>query len=171
MWRGMNVTGVDGFVTTEPSVIMMIRTADCVPLVLYDPAHHAMALLHAGWRGTVKGMATTGLAGLVKEYQTDPRQVLVWLGPAARVCHLTFPEIPSEFEHELWQPYLKINFQSVAVDLIAYIKATLHQAGVKKSSMVDSHLCTVELPELFSHRRSQADGSPAGRLAVVAKLK
>ncbi len=48
---------VDGLVTDEPNLPLLIYAADCVPLYFYDPIHHAIGLSHAGWRGTVNGMA------------------------------------------------------------------------------------------------------------------
>ena len=47
MWKGMNVTGVDGFVTDQDSIALMLRVADCAALVYYDPTHTAIGVFHA----------------------------------------------------------------------------------------------------------------------------
>jgi copper oxidase (laccase) domain-containing protein len=54
MWRGMAVTGVDGFISNQIEIAMMLRVADCLPVALYDPVNHRAGLLHVGWRGAAK---------------------------------------------------------------------------------------------------------------------
>ncbi|HIC93334.1 MAG TPA: laccase domain-containing protein, partial [Anaerolineae bacterium] len=55
--RGRAVPGTDALVTGAPGVALMLRFADCVPIALYDPVRRVIGLVHAGWRGTVEGIA------------------------------------------------------------------------------------------------------------------
>ena len=106
MWRGMNVTGVDGFITNQTDSHLMIRVADCIPIIIYDPPHHAVGIFHAGFHGVVKGIHLTALNRMVEAYQTNPHDVLVWLGPSLRSCHYLIDQEPDQIKDPPWQDYL-----------------------------------------------------------------
>lgn len=172
MWRGHNVTGVDGFITNQTDSYLMIRVADCVPIVIYDPDHHAVALIHAGWRGTVKHIHTKSIEMLVKAYGSNPSHLLVWFGPSARDCCFISVEKPDQANDAEWQPYMQHKGSNGwAVNLIGYQMDTFKKVGVLKKNMVVAPECTVEDPSLFSHQRAQTTSEPNGRFAVVVHLK
>ena len=76
----------DGLMTDEKGLALLVFTADCVPLLLYDPVSGAVAALHAGWRGTVDGMAEEGVRAMVKAYGCDPKNLLAAIGPSIGPC-------------------------------------------------------------------------------------
>src|SRR5215831_8708761 len=71
----------DALVTREPGTVLAILAADCVPIVLYDPAAHVLACVHAGWRGTVARTARAALAAM-GSLGTRPEDVVAGIGPA-----------------------------------------------------------------------------------------
>jgi YfiH family protein len=170
MWRGQLITGVDGFVTNQTDVCLMIRVADCVPLVIYDPDHHAVGLIHAGWRGTTKNIHIKGLERMVKEYQTDPKQCLVWFGPSARANSFYSPESPIQLDDPVWKPYINAKASRWYIDIIGYQIETLKTAGILKKNMTIDPKDTVNDLSLFSHLRTKDTSTPEGRFAVIAKL-
>lgn len=72
----------DALITDAVGLPLFLVFADCVPLVLYDPVHHALGACHAGWRGTINGMAAATLWAMQAAYSTDPAQVRVGIGPS-----------------------------------------------------------------------------------------
>ncbi len=72
----------DAFITNTPEVVCGIRTADCLPILAYDPDHHAVAAIHAGWRGLVAGIIPHTIAAMGARYRTRPSQLRVAIGPA-----------------------------------------------------------------------------------------
>src|SRR5262249_11508861 len=74
--------GADALVTASPGVVLAILTADCVPIVLHDPVAGVLACVHAGWRGTVAGVAAAAVAAM-RGLGTRPSDVLAGIGPAA----------------------------------------------------------------------------------------
>jgi len=74
--------GTDGLITSENGLPLGLVFADCVPVVFYDPEHHVLGACHAGWRGTVNGMAVATLWAMQASYDTKPDQVLVGIGPS-----------------------------------------------------------------------------------------
>ena len=71
----------DALITDTVDLPLMLVFADCTPLVLYDPIHHAVGVCHAGWRGTVNGVATATLWAMQAAYGADPADVRVGIGP------------------------------------------------------------------------------------------
>ena len=71
----------DALVTAAPGTVLAILVADCVPIILYDPAAHVLACVHAGWRGTVARTAEAALAAM-RSLGTRPRDVIAGIGPA-----------------------------------------------------------------------------------------
>lgn len=74
--------GVDALVTDIPEVCVAVSTADCVPLLLYAPDRKVVAAAHAGWRGTVLGIATKTVRFMVERYDCDPREIVAGIGPS-----------------------------------------------------------------------------------------
>jgi YfiH family protein len=78
---GDAVGPADALVTAAPGTVLAILVADCVPIILYDPAAHVLACVHAGWRGTVARTAEAALAAMCS-LGTRPRDVIAGIGPS-----------------------------------------------------------------------------------------
>lgn len=79
---GETLDGCDALITDAEGLPLSVVFADCVPVLLYDPAHHALGVCHAGWRGTVNGAAAATLWAMQAAYSSDPAQILACIGPS-----------------------------------------------------------------------------------------
>lgn len=79
--------GVDALITDQPNYCLCISTADCIPIVIYDPQHHAVACVHAGWRGTLRRIAELAIEKMTATYDTDPAQCRAVIGPGISLEH------------------------------------------------------------------------------------
>lgn len=170
MWKGMNVTGVDGFVTDQDSIALMVRLADCAALVYYDPIHTAIGVFHAGWRGVTQGIQLEGLRQMVKHYETDPKELLVWISPCAQKERYAFEEEPAQANDPAWKEFITKSKGKWHIDLPGYVMANLNAEGVLKKNMTTSGICTIESPDYFSHTESKANNTDEGRCAVIVKI-
>src|SRR4030066_989183 len=84
---GKIIAGADGLVTNKPGVNLMIRVADCLPILVYDPKNQVVGAVHAGWRGTVGGGAKNLIKKFVNYFKSDPGKLLVGFGPCIEFCH------------------------------------------------------------------------------------
>ena len=84
--RGHIWPGYDTLVTDEPGVPLLLRYADCTPVLIYDPAHHALAVVHSGWRGTVQGATGAAVAALASEFGSRPADMIAAIGPSIGPC-------------------------------------------------------------------------------------
>ena len=73
--------GVDALITDVPGVAISVRTADCIPVLLYDPVHRAVAAVHDGWRGTVLRLSQKVIAEMHCRYGTNPADLKAVIGP------------------------------------------------------------------------------------------
>jgi len=171
MWRGTNITGVDGLLTDQKDIAFMLRVADCIPLVLFDPIKHATALIHVGWKGAVLGIHTDAVAKMISDYHSQAKDMIAWLGPSAQACCYLSPEEPEQIHNKAFKPYIKKKTSGWQVDLPAFVTDSLKQVGVLRKNTLSDPNCTIETDWLFSHQRSQKKQQPEGRFAVLVKLK
>jgi YfiH family protein len=144
----------DGHATAHTGLGMMVLTADCLPVAV--GSRHAVAMLHAGWRGLAAGVLEEGVLALEELGGRDPLTAVI--GPGAGVCcYEVGPEVHAEFNdaHRVGEN----------IDLHAIARDRLLAAGV--GEVRDLGLCTICDERWFSHRR---EGPRAGRQAGVAWL-
>ncbi|OGX06516.1 MAG: hypothetical protein A2Z88_04495 [Omnitrophica WOR_2 bacterium GWA2_47_8] len=154
----------DAVITNTPDVVISVRTADCVPIFLYDSEHHAVGLVHAGWQGTQKTIVVQTIRMMNSLWATQTTELKAAFGPAIRKCCYQVGEefrryFPRETEKRPTGFYL---------DLVKANHSQLLSLRVKKENIFDSQTCTHCSPHLFSYRREK---DQAGRLISVMMLK
>lgn len=162
--RGV-VDDVDALVTDRPRLPLFGTFADCRPLIIYDVARHALALCHAGWRGTASGMAAAGVASLAAMYGSRPGDLVAGIGPGiCGDCYEVGPEVAARFPADCVSPGRSGRLQ---LDLVAVNRHQLVGAGVRSEAIFVHPACTMESPLLPSHRQ-RPDGT---RFATLAALR
>lgn len=150
----------DYLMTTMPGVGLAVATADCLPVILYDGVHHAIALIHAGWRGSMAGITRKALEHMQKLFNTEPSALRVFFGPAARDCCY---EVSQDFAGGLPRG------ERYYFDLVEHERRLLQTMGVLKEHITDTYArCTICSHEFCSYRR---DKECAGRQMTVVCLK
>lgn len=144
-----------------------LMTADCLPLVYYDHINHAAAVVHAGWQGSVRGVATIALARMADEYGTHPADVQVFFGPSAQRCCYAVSDnfatnlMPSGFVEQV----LQRREGQLYFDLPQFNRLQLDAAGVRPDAISTAYnLCTICDHRFFSHRREK---ERAGRQVTI----
>ncbi|MBX3023283.1 peptidoglycan editing factor PgeF [bacterium] len=162
----------DGLLTTAPGIGLAVLTADCVPLLAMAPRHGAVMALHAGWRGSLAGIAAAGLRRAASELGIPAADWQVALGPSiGGCCYRVEAAIGDQFVDrwgampDAWQPAGGHG----QLDLRQVNRLILVAEGVPSEAIVDVGPCTsCASDEFFSHRRS---GGRAGRqLSVIGRL-
>ncbi len=162
----------DGYVTDEPGVALCAFTADCCPVLLYDPQKHAVAAVHAGWRGTAGGIAAEAVRMLRAEFGTDPRNVRAAIGPCiGPCCFETDGDVPEAMRASLGtkaEPAIRAAGEKFFVDIKAINRTWLLESGLLPAQIDVSDDCTACQTERFwSHRRV---GDLRGSMAAVICL-
>jgi polyphenol oxidase len=153
----------DGIVTARSGVVLMVRAADCVPVLLADADAGVIGAAHCGRPGLVAGVVP---ATVSRMRDLGARTITAWIGP--HVCGACY-EVPEHMRAEVGAAdpasVATTSWGTPSLDLGAGVRAQLAVAGV---SVHDVSRCTVESADLFSYRR---DGHGAGRLAGLIRLR
>ena len=162
----------DAILTDRPEVTLYMRFADCVPVLLVDPEHNAVGLVHAGWQGTVKKIAGAAVAAMQERYHTQPRNLRAVIGPSIGPHHYPVgPEVVAQVEQAfgVQAPMLLtgVNGQSgVQFDLWSANRLVLEHAGVEQIEV--SQICTAcHLDDWYSHRGEHGRTGRFGALIAV----
>lgn len=138
----------DGHLTRVPGLLLTVTLADCTPVFMADPAHRAVALLHAGWRGTAAGVLEEGVAAMQRAFASEPGDLLVHLGPA--ICGECYEVGPEVFEALGEAPPSR----PAPVDLRGVIRRRALATGIHAGRVSVSGECTLcGDGRYFSHRR------------------
>ena len=163
----------DGLVTDIPGVTLAVYSADCLPILLYDPVRRVVGAVHAGWRGTALGIAAKAVERMVDCYGCDRLDILAAVGPGiSKCCFETHEDVPNAMTSALSTAvlrHIKIKENGkFAVDLKAINAMRLEQAGLDPDHIAVSTLCTACHPEMFwSHRKL---GTSRGSMAAAIQL-
>ena len=95
----------DAIITDKPGISLLMRFADCVPILLYDPKHLAVGIVHAGWKGTVKGVARNAVRSMQESFRSKPEEILAGIGPSIGPDHYeigtnVIEEVKKSFGHQ-----------------------------------------------------------------------
>lgn len=148
---------VDGHVTSRAGFLLSVSVADCVPVFLVSPEARRVAMLHAGWRGTARGMVPTGIQRLA---EGRPEELVVHLGPA--ICGRCY-EVGPEVHEALGLPRPGSN---TPVDVRSVQAAQAVGQGVPPDQVTVSEHCTRCGSGFFSHR-----GGSRGRQMGVLGIR
>ncbi len=148
----------DGLCTAERGVALVTFHADCFPVLLYDPERPAIAIAHAGWRGTLKGIIREAVRVLRQEFASRPQRLHAAIGPGiCGACYQVGEDVARLFHGAGWARALRSRKGRLGsqLDLPAVLEQQLLLAGLDPQRIArDAALCTYEHPELlFSHRR------------------
>lgn len=160
----------DGMVTDQPGLPLVLRFADCTPIVLYDPVHHVAGIAHAGWRGTVSGAGVSALHAMQAAFGSRPQDVQAGIGPSIGPERY---QIGDEVVAAVCESFgttdgliHRASDGSALFDLWAANRMALERAGVEQIEVAG--LCTAtRTDEFFSHR---AEAGRTGRFGVVIAL-
>lgn len=141
----------DGLITAVPGVSLMVFTADCTPVLLWDAVTGAVGAFHAGWRGTVGNIAGKGVAAMNKAFDSKPEDIRAAIGPnIGQCCFETDADVPNallEAYGEEILPFIERKGEKFFPDLKKINAFALQKAGVK--SIDPSESCTHCAPEVF----------------------
>ena len=167
-------TDVDGLITNESGIVLATFYADCVPLFIVDTAHKAVGLSHSGWKGTVGKMGACTLKAMKEAYGTDPKDVVVAIGPSiCQECYEISEDVAEEFikvfdSHILSKILVQKKEGKYQLDLWEANYQIFIEAGVDTDHISMTDICTCCNPEyLFSHRASQGKRGNLGAFVSI----
>ena len=161
----------DAILTDNPEVTLFMRFADCVPIFLFDPKMMVVGLVHAGWRGTVKKIASAAINSMIMNYGSNRENILAGIGPSISAAHYHIGQDVEEMVSVAFatdaDKLLCEDNGKVTFNLWEANRILLKQAGLGKIEV--SGLCTASNPDdWFSYR---GESHHTGRFGALIGLK
>ncbi len=161
----------DFLLTNVKRIGLGVMTADCLPIIFYDTVNHAVAIVHAGWKGSVQKIAVKTIKCMQQEFNTHINNIRVFFGPSAKVCCYkvddNFLQYVNEFNFV--DDVIHKHNGDLFFDLPGFNRLQLEDIGItKKAFEFEYNICTICDHRFFSYRRQ---GEQAGRQMTVVCLR
>jgi len=161
----------DAIITNTQGVTLFMRFADCVPIFLYDPVHHVIGIVHAGWIGTVQRLAGISVKVMGDKFNSLPEDIQAVVGPSIGPDHYQIgadveKKVKDSFGSDSEDLFLR-NDRKIFLDLWKANYYGLSAVGVKKIDVLG--ICTAcHLDDWYSHRGEHGN---TGRFGTLIALK
>ena len=169
--RHTALEGIDALITNVPGVCIGVSTADCIPIIIYDPEHHAAAVVHSGWRGTVANIAGVAVESLRMAYHSRPEALRAVIGPGISLDSFEVgDEVYDQFA-EAGYPMERIARREAKwhIDLWSCCRLQLEASGVLSGNIQVAGICTyANSDDYFSARKLTID---SGRILMGIILR
>ena len=163
----------DALVTNIPGICIFVRTADCVPVLLYDTVQKAAATIHSGWKSTIQEISKHTIEIMQKEFGTNPKDIVAGIGPSiGPEVYEVGPEVIELFEKQFGTNHIIKPIKNSDKGLLNLWEANrqiLMTCGVPENHIEVAEICTYSNSELFYSARR--DGVKTGRLATGIMIK
>ena len=171
--------GYDAFITNLPGVAIGVRTADCVPVLLFDPINRVVAAIHSGWKGTVQKIAAKTIEVMETQFLTRPDEILAVIGPSIGPDSFQVGEnVAMQFKDAGFPMSAVWTFQGPGdgspmsgghhIDLWKANQWILQESGLRAENIHIAEIDTYTDPAFFSARR---EGIACGRNINAIKMK
>lgn len=147
------IHGIDGLLSNKKDISLSLRFADCTPIFLYDKQKNIIGNIHSGWRGTAQKIGQKAVQKMIKDYNSNPEDIIACIGPCIQMCHFKVDEDVKKIFEETFS-YMNISDSIIKKGKIEdkkqkyYIDTTLinikllEEAGLEKENIIDSGICT-----------------------------
>lgn len=156
----------DALITTQKNLGLVISSADCPAIFIYDPVQEIIAAVHSGWRGTEKKILKKTIKQLKENYLSDPSNLVCYIGPSiSQKNYEVGEEVASKFD----KSFVRVSKNKFYLDLTGANLQMLIDSGVNKNNIQTSRLCTFEYENLLHSYRKY--GLESGRALGVIAMK
>lgn len=159
----------DALITEIEGLMIAVKTADCVPVLLYDHKRKIIAAIHAGWRGTIQGITSHTIKKMISELNSDPKNIFAGIGPSiSPSVYQVGKEVWEQFNTSFYEPDGE-DRQKRFLNLWKANVTQLIENGIPEENIELAELCTFSNPTLFYSARR--DGIKTGRMATGIMLR
>jgi YfiH family protein len=159
----------DALITNVKGLAIMVKTADCVPILLFDSKKLIIAAVHAGWRGTTGGIVSKTVEKMKEDFNCNPEDIFAGIGPSiSPEVYEVGPDVWEQFSPEFYQLIDKKEDKRL-LNLWKANMGQLIESGIPRKNIELAEICTLSNPSLFFSARR--DGAKTGRMATGIMIK
>jgi YfiH family protein len=161
------VGDTDALITNESGIFVCVQTADCVPILLFDPKQKVVAAIHAGWRGTVSKIAAKTIRLMTEKFGCQASDIHAGIGPSIHIhAYEVGPEVVESVQQNFSNSSALLKPSLIEgkayLDLWEANKTVLIESGIPEENIEVMGLCSFEHSDLFYSARR--DGIDTGRM-------
>jgi len=149
----------DALITNKPNKPIIIKVADCVPILVYDKENKVISLVHSGWKGTLKNITKKTIEPMLSKYNSKKENIYVYIYPSIRQCHFEVEEdVYSLFKDTITNidKYTNKLENKYYIDMQSIIKDKLIEIGI--TNIIDTNICTYCNHDIYhSYRYNHTD--------------
>jgi len=164
--RPVSVPDTDALVTKTPGVFLNVKTADCVPILLFEPKQNVVAAVHAGWKGIANRVIENTIETMTARFHCEAAKMLIAIGPSIRSCCY---EVQSDVANQFSDLEVLRRDGRLFLDAAKAVHTRLENAGILPKNVDDCGFCTMCDPERFYSYRH--DGIQSGRMMAVIGMR
>lgn len=169
----------DAYVTNCRNIATLITTADCNPIIIYDPKKNVLSNVHSGWKGTLKKVYLNAIDVMIDRFNSNVEDLIFCIGPSIKKCCFTSKEkefkekFTSTWDEEEKYIYYEEGSDIFHIDLAYVIKEDIIKRGIKKENIAICDICTMcNNNDFYSYRMAiQRNFNDYGTFATIAYLK
>jgi YfiH family protein len=163
--------GFDAFITDKKDLFLSIFTADCYPVLIFDPRHQASGAVHAGWKGSAGRIVMKTISAMQKNFNSIPSECFAWIGTGiSSAAYEVGPEVADAFSSEFLSsasPSGESDKRMLDLRLVNYRQLLV--SGIPSSNIEQSQFCSsVDSGMFFSYRR---DNGTTGRMVSMIGVR
>lgn len=149
----------DALITNQKNTPIIIKIADCIPILIYDKENKVISLVHSGWKGTLKNITIKTIEIMISKYNSKKENIYVYIYPSIRQCHFEIQEdVYSLFKDTInnIDKYTNKLENKYYIDMQSIIKDKLIEIGI--TNIIDTNICTYCNHDIYySYRYNHTD--------------
>lgn len=158
--KGKEIPDCDGLLTSTKNICLIIKSADCLPIYIYDPVKSVIGMIHSGWRGTQKGIAKEAIKSMIDEFASNPTDIKVYFGPAIDKENFLVRKDVYQFFADQFPEYMEyVSNDQRKLDLLGINEKQLVDSGLLPSNIKKSGISTFTDTNFNSYRRDGKAGN------------
>jgi len=178
IYDNFNEEKYDGYVTNEANLATLVTTADCNPIIIYDPVKNVVANVHSGWKGTIKKIYLNAVDVMKNKFNSNVEDLIFCIGPSIKKCCFTSKD--EEFKNKflsIWDnenEYIYYDEDNTFhIDLSHLIKRDILELGIKEENISICDICTMcNHDNFYSYRYATKNNfDDYGTFATITYLK
>ncbi len=154
--KGKTVRESDGLITDVKKICLAMTVSDCLPVFIYDEKKEVVGIAHAGWKSVVKNIVSEVVKKFKEKYNSDLKELKVFVGPHIKKCHFEIKEDTLE-RFSNYPDFVNVNEGKYFVNLSGIVKKQFISCGLKNDNIKISPECTYCNEKYFSFRRDNSE--------------
>ncbi|MDD3679764.1 MAG: peptidoglycan editing factor PgeF [Candidatus Shapirobacteria bacterium] len=159
------INGADGLISREKNLVLGVRSADCLPIIYFEPKKEIIGIAHAGWRGVLSGLPKE-MISIITSLGGESQNIIIGIGPHIKACcYCVDQDIANQFKKKYSHARLINRSEKFLLNLAAICQKQFEETGIRKNHIQISNICTFcQSDQWWSRRR---DGENCGNMLTV----